>query len=497
MSPLPNRLGFSLASLALDCLFLLALITPRLSADVVLYRLPTKTGSLVVPLEGKATVNPGATVTFRHSSLGNLYMDAKNVSIHKLPHSREVAQKKIAAAEAAEDIDACFAAAKFCLRVGQLDHFYKAAASAWRIDPDHPMVKRLVAMKAKVDRPAPIDAAQETYLRNFVNNRADMRVMRSKHYIMLHDTDATPHPRTKRTRAEERLRLLEIVYESFMMKFCINGVDLEVPEQPLMVVLFGDHQNYLRFVTLLSPELSSTAGFYLLKEKIVFFFDQGTTDDFKELAQISQILKRNRDEAIRTRRPGAKDVIRLSNTVELLVELERTNEDVSTVSHEASHQLANTTGLFTFGKYTPLWAAEGIGTYFETPKSAAWGGIGAVNEQRLDWYRVLGRFPAISNIPVIVSDRVFSRAEDGFDQMHAYAQAWALTHFLMEHHFEELMAYYQEVQLLDVKSGNVTEQDLVNVFYKCFAGDPDNLERRWKQYMQTLRTDIEQAILGF
>lgn len=492
MTRLPYRISLPLCSL-----FLLALNTPQLSADIVLYRLPTKSGQLVVPLEGKATVNPGKTVTFRHATLGNLYMDAKDVSIHQLPHTKDIAREKIEAAEKAKDIDACFAAAKFCLRVGHLDQFYKAAAAAWRIDPDHPMVKRLVAMKAKVDRPAPINPAQETYLRNFVNNRADMRVMRSKHYIMLHDTDATPHPRTKRTRAEERLRLLEIVYESFMMKFCINGVDLEIPEEPLMVVLFGDHQDYLRFVTLLSPELASTAGFYLLKEKIVFFFDQGTTDDFKELAVISQILKKSRDEAVRTRRPGAKDVIRLSDTVELLLELEQTNEDVSTVSHEASHQLANNTGLFTYGKYTPTWAAEGIGTYFETPRSAAWGGIGAVNEQRLDWYRVLGRFPAISNIPVIVSDRVFSRAEDGFDQMHAYAQAWALTHFLMEHHFEELMAYYQEVQLLDVDSGDLTEQDLVNVFYKCFAGDPAELERRWKLYMRDLRTDIEQAILGF
>jgi hypothetical protein len=81
--------------------------------------------------------------------------------------------------------------------------------------------------------------------------------------------------------------------------------------------------------------------------------------------------------------------------------------------------------------------------------------------------------------------------------MQAYAQAWALTHFLMEHHFEELMAYYHQVRELDVESGNLTEEDLVNVFYNCFRDDPDELNRRWKEYMRTLRTDLEQAVLGF
>ena len=67
-----------------------------------------------------------------------------------------------------------------------------------------------------------------------------------------------------------------------------------------------------------------------------------------------------------------------------------------------------------------------------------------MNEQRLEWYRALAaRSRKHSNIDFIVSDEIFSLAATHGATLHAYGQAWALTHFLLENRFEEFFAYYR------------------------------------------------------
>ena len=56
--------------------------------------------------------------------------------------------------------------------------------------------------------------------------------------------------------------LLEKVYDSFYMKYALEGFPLRVPREPLRVVLFDEHKEYLNFVKLLSPALKMAAGFY-------------------------------------------------------------------------------------------------------------------------------------------------------------------------------------------------------------------------------------------
>ena len=90
-----------------------------------------------------------------------------------------------------------------------------------------------------MDAPIPISHEQETEVRKFARSARRMKFARSKHFLLLHDTSPTPEGKSKTTRAQRRLELLETVYESFLLKFCLAGVELDLPKEHLKVVLFA------------------------------------------------------------------------------------------------------------------------------------------------------------------------------------------------------------------------------------------------------------------
>ncbi|PQO36211.1 DUF1570 domain-containing protein [Bremerella cremea] len=460
-------------------------------ADLVLYNVPGT--NLVFILQGRATVNPGATVTFRHPTFGNLYMNAGDVKIYKVPSVQSLAVNKLTKAKSDQDLNGCLDAARNALKIGKLDLFYQSCKFAWEIDPNDDRVKRLVDLKLRINKPVEIDPAQEKIMRDFTKNRADMKFIRSKHFLLLHDTGNKKDRRTSKTRAEERLELLETVYESFLMKFCLEGVELEVPDKLLMVVLFAEHSEYLQFVNLLGPDLASAAGFFHRVDNVAVFYDQGTDQSFEVLNLLNRKIQNERDEIVRRKIPGMADIIRFADTLNLLIDVKRENLDIEVVSHEATHQLAANTGLMPADSPIPLWAAEGLATYFESPKQAAWSGIGAVNSERLEWYRELAPLRKISNINFIVSDQIFTRSANNFTTLHAYGQSWALTHFLMEKHFAKLVAYYQELGKLP-KASHAKPDELQKVFDKVFGDNKDILEGEWRAYMRSLKTDLEKTL---
>lgn len=460
-------------------------------ADLVLYNVPGT--NLVFILQGRATVNPGATVTFRHPTFGNLFMNASDVKIFKVRSVQSQVANNLSTAKSAGDLNLCLDAARQALKIGKLELFYQACKSAWEINPNDDRVKKLVELKQAIDKPVAIDPAQEKIMRDFTRNRADMKFVRSKHFLLLHDTSEKKDSRTGKTRAEERLALLETVYESFLMKFCLEGVELDVPDKLLMVVLFAEHEEYLKFVTLLGPELASAAGFYHRIDNVAVFYDQGTDQSFEVLNVLNSRIQSQRDEIVRRKIGGLADVIRFADTLSLLIEVKRANLDIEVVSHEATHQLAANTGLMPGNRPIPVWAAEGLATYFEAPKQAAWSGIGAVNAERLGWYRELAPVRQISNIDFIVSDQLFTRSANNFTTLHAYGQSWALTHFLMEKHFAKLVAYYRELGQLP-EATHTSPAELQRVFDKIFGKDKQVLDGEWRAYMRSLKTDLEKVL---
>jgi hypothetical protein len=378
------------------------------------------------------------------------------------------------------------------LHHGLLPVFYDAASAAWKLDRDHPTVKRLADLKRKMDAALPASAQEEEELKKFVPME-NMKFARSKHFLLLHDTPTTKGRKSRLTRADERLKLLELVYESFLLKFYLEGYEVPLPKERLRAVLFQEQDGYRNFTRTLKGDPSHTAGLYARQENVSVFYDQGTNDMHQVLSALDQRLQAEKDKIIKNRLPGATDFIRFANTLHLLTDVARENADIEVVSHEATHQMAANTGLQPEDAPVPLWAAEGLATYFESPKDAAWSGIGAVNKRRIYMYRALASDRKHSNIEFVVSDRIFTLAISSKGTSHAYGQAWALTHFLMDRHFDKLVKYYQltAAKRLDKRP---TPQQNIQAFKEVFGADLQSLELDWRKYMRSLKTDVERIL---
>lgn len=441
-------------------------------------------------LEGSATVNPGGTVSFRHARFGTIHFDLESTEIRKAPTVAEQFSRVLA--KAGRDADKRMEAAQWALRHGLLAQFYSTIDKVLEADPQHPRAKLVKQLKAKMDAPLGDSAQEEAELQKHVG--LEMKFKRSKHFLLMHDTPDT-RTRGKLTRADERLALLETVYECFLLRFYAYGIELEIPKQRLKVVLFNDYQQYLLFAQRLDPSLTSASGFWDPRTNTSVFFDHGTNEDFKALKEVSDHLQAQKAEAIKNRGPAAASIVRLADTLSLLIEIEREDSDIEVVSHEATHQMAGNTGLFPRHVRVPSWVHEGLATYFETPDGATWGGIGAVNSSRLSLYRVLESDREHSNLDFIVGDQIFDYAASHGATLHGYGQAWALTHFLMEKHFDKFMTFYR--RLGELPPDTFLSAEIVNqLFDESFAIDRPILDHQWRAYMSSLKTDVELILEG-
>ena len=463
-----------------------ATVSP-VAADFVLYKLPGSDKTVL--LEGKAKNLGSGVIEYTHPSLGTLAFSRDNAVVIKAPTKLEEFKKLWGKAKQSKSVDDYLAAAKLAIRRGLLAEFRDCCNAAYKINPEHPTVVRLLEARRRIKQPLEDAAAAAEELKEFVPLYG-MEVALSDHYVLLHDTGSAKVGRRKQARFETRLELLEMVYESYFMKFALDGVLLEPPKTRLKVVLFGQEKDYLSYSTQIDKKLGSALGYWSPQDNVAVFFDQGTTSRMKVLEQRSKELQQQKMRARGT--PLSKETAHLSNTMELLVKLTREEDDIEVVSHEATHQLAGNTGLMPRGKIALRWSHEGLASYFETSSDAGWGGIGAVNQGRLRGYQRVSSDPNRVSIELLVCDLLFDSATSQAQVSDAYGQAWALTHFLMEKHCLKLVDYYRLLSEIETETGAIPRRDLIRHFSSIF-GDLNALQSEWHAYMRTLKTDIDRA----
>jgi hypothetical protein len=449
----------------------------------------------VILLQGKATGLPGGNMSLQHP-LGTLYFDIHECKKHEVPTLNRQFQKRLRAGQNNKSAAEVFQAGVWALKHGMLDEYYEAVNECLKVDPKFSEAKRILALREQLHKPLAQRSGEAEEMRRFVH-RNEMKFATSDHFALLYDTPDKPDKdaRNKKPRHQQRLELLERVYESFLLTFYSRGVDLEVPKQRLQVVLFNNYADYKDFSTRLSAELVSASGFYLPEQNISFFFDHSTSDKFKALNEVATKLKSLGKEAAKNKMYGTKDLVRFANTIDLLIQIDRESNDVEVVSHEATHQMASNTGLFPHHVRVPSWVHEGLAAYFESPNDGAWSGIGAVNELRLKYYRALERDREHSNLNFIVGDQIFDYAASLGATLHGYGQAWALTHFLVEKHFDELMRFYKALGELPPDI-SFTPEVLNPLFDREFGSDRSLLDQEWRSYMRSLKTDVEEVLGG-
>jgi hypothetical protein len=242
-------------------------------------------------------------------------------------------------------------------------------------------------------------------------------------------------------------RRFEELYRSFVRYFSIRGFRLKEPEFPLVAIVFRNQDDFLQYSRSEgNPINSNVLGYYSRISNRIALFDRGG---------------------------GAADS-------------SDWKDNAATIVHEASHQTAFNTGIHSRFADQPRWVVEGLGTLFEA--QGVWDSSryptkqDRFNQGRLQQFKqYLPHRPADSLAAFIASDRPFF-ANINF----GYAQAWALSFFLVETRPRQYSDFLERVASREAFSEYPAAERLAD-FTAAFGSDLRQLESHFLKYMAALK----------
>jgi len=275
----------------------------------------------------------------------------------------------------------------------------------------------------------------------------------TRHYLICYNTSVGY--------ARWSAALLERLFTGFHAFWSQAGLEVRQPEQPLVVIIFSNRNDYKRAAEKEVGDAShSIVGYYnQLTNRITTYDITGSDSNDPTTRQSS------------------------SSAGNLILRNPQASSLIATLVHEATHQLAFNAGLHVRLSPTPVWLSEGIATYFETPdltNSRGWQSIGAINEARLEL--ILKQFTPGLISRFIVEDEPFHNPDEA---LIAYAHAWALVSFLETMRREDFCAYIAHFN----KKGPLeldTPAERLSAFKNAFQSEPDDLEQEVLQYIHTI-----------
>lgn len=271
----------------------------------------------------------------------------------------------------------------------------------------------------------------------------------TEHYVVCYNTTET-YARWNASLYEKRLT-------GFLKFWQSKGLKLQKPRFPLVAMIFATKEDYVAYAKQDFEGAEGTFGYYHQSKNRLASYD---------LTGVEGVLpagvKVNRDA--------------LLTTILSRPEAERT---VSTVIHEASHQMAFNCGLQTRLGDNPLWLSEGIATFFETPA-----GIGKLNA--FNYSNLIQTLPtrgpdALATL--LIED---SRLRNAETTTIAYAESWGLFHFLINSNPKAMVKYLNLVRKLPIGSPADSKERLA-LFQACFGEDLDKLDRDFLKHIRKIR----------
>ncbi len=283
------------------------------------------------------------------------------------------------------------------------------------------------------------------------------RVLASEHFLLCYNTTEAY--------ARWNVDLYERLYRGFHRFWKSKGFELTPPRFPLVSLIFETKADYVRYASQEFQGSENTFGYYHQGTNRLASYDLTGVE-----GMIPSNMRVNRDTLVQQilSRPEA----------------ERT---VATIVHEACHQIAFNCGLQTRLGASPLWLSEGLATYFESPdltSKGGWGGIGKINQHN---YNNLVQYLPVrtpDSLTLLLSDD--SRLRNGETMTQAYAEAWGLTHFLVQTRAKDFVKYLQGVREIPIGTQPSTRERL-DMFRSCFGDDLTKIDRDFLRHLQRLR----------
>jgi hypothetical protein len=270
------------------------------------------------------------------------------------------------------------------------------------------------------------------------------------------------------------------------------------------VVIFGSRADYRRATEHLGEHLVSTSGVFVSKDNRTYFYDalsepalersrQNIAHSLQSLKGFLEDIETGDDDRRFNLTVGGQSYHRVDRrrAQQLLrAEVQRLQQQRRQVQHrfegrntaravhEIVHHLAYAAGIHGRFRSSPTWLVEGLAMYFEAVdrRSGRWLGPGGVNEDRQQGFRRDRKAGLAVPLDELVSgDQGFR--QDGKTMNRTYNAAWALFHFLVQHHHDALFDLMANLSI-EVATERPTAQERRAELSRMFGPLPE-LERRW------------------
>ena len=280
----------------------------------------------------------------------------------------------------------------------------------------------------------------------------------TKHFVIAHNTSASY--------ALWCGKLFESLYSAFAFYQNRRGFELEEPEFPLMAVLLPNRQAFLDYAKRDMPTAEGIAAYFNRNSNRIVLYD------FSEVETVRSTLQKKKKRAAADieeflSRPGAA-------------------ANVTTIIHEATHQIAFNRGLFLRSGPYPLWAVEGLSMFFEVPdprSSLGWsfrGSRGKVNVPRLSDLRRILATDSADPIDEILREENFHQ-----DPLRSYSLSWGLYYYFQTKEPEKLARYLKAAASRPPYSV-WSPEDRVADFEAVFGSDRKTLLKNFYKFIGSL-----------
>jgi len=288
--------------------------------------------------------------------------------------------------------------------------------------------------------------------------------------------------------ARQYTKLFEQVYRSFYVYCSTRGFRLQEPEFPLVAIVLPDYKAFRKYC--LDDKIQPTKtlkGYYLRSSNRVALYNSG-----QQLAMQSSLPDDHTADPFAGLNITHQSIPTLSVDIIGSLQSERVSPIFATIEadlkqtiiHEAIHQVAFNTGLHSRIGETPKWVVEGMALVLES--AGVWDRSSSqksrINRERYLWFReyMKSRRPNQALTRFIASDKLFQSSV-----LDAYAEAWALTFFLLETRPAKYEQYLKLIQSNDPLITYSTKQRLAD-FQQVFGKDINWLNTSFERFINRL-----------
>ena len=276
--------------------------------------------------------------------------------------------------------------------------------------------------------------------------------------------------------------ILESTWRRMHMYFSVRGFDIPDLEFPLVAVVFRDYQSFAEHARREKASVSpGILGYYWSTHNQVLMYEDSrrtaAASSHDGSSFISYFEQTANPWGFAFDDPASFDQLAASAGV---------NGDLKeTMIHEATHQLGYNLGLHNRVGRNPRWMVEGLATVFEAPGMESQRGGQSIKRANAGWLYGFRKF-AETNRPKYYLEE-FIRSDRPFEtnMSNAYAQAWALSFWLIETRPREYGQFLRRMADDEV-ARTLTPDRRVEIFKESFGQELHMLDVEMLRYFDGL-----------